>query len=209
MCQYLKKCILSQMNEPINESVDVKKVSYTNDVKELLKFLAIAIVIVVPIRYFIMQPFVVSGTSMDPTFHDKEYLIVDKLTYNLNKIHRGDVVVFHFPNENQKYLVKRLIGLPGDTVTLTNTGTITIQNKDYPQGFTVEESYLQNHDGDSLTITVPDGKVFVLGDNRPVSYDSRAWGLLDEKKLVGRVYLRLWPLKRINYLPGKTNLLNK
>ncbi|MBP6912318.1 MAG: signal peptidase I [Candidatus Pacebacteria bacterium] len=197
------------MNEQINPSVDGKKGNYVDDIKELFRFLIIAAIIVIPIRYFIMQPFVVSGTSMDPTFHDKEYLIVDKLTYNLNKIHRGDVVVFHFPNENQKYLVKRLIGLPGDTITLTTDGKITIKNTEHPEGFTIYEAYLQNHDGDSLTITIPDGKAFVLGDNRPVSYDSRAWGLLDEKKLVGRVYLRLWPLNRISYLPGETDLLNK
>ncbi len=209
LCQYLKKCILTQMNEQINPSVDGKKGNYVHDIKELFRFLVIAAIIVIPIRYFIMQPFVVSGTSMDPTFHDKEYLIVDKLTYNLNQVHRGDVVVFHFPNENQKYLVKRLIGLPGDTVTLTTDGKVIIKNTEHPEGFTIDEDYLQNHDGDSLTITVPDKKVFVLGDNRPVSYDSRAWGLLDEDRLVGRVYLRLWPLNRISYLPGKTDLLNK
>ncbi|OGI72425.1 signal peptidase I [Candidatus Nomurabacteria bacterium RIFCSPHIGHO2_02_FULL_38_15] len=179
------------------------------DAKELFRFLLVAAIIVVPIRYFIMQPFVVSGSSMDPTFHNNEYLIVDKLSYNLNKIHRGDAVVFHFPLEKRKYLVKRLIGLPGDTVTLRSDGTVTIKNRLHPNGFTVAEDYLENHDGYNLTITVPEKKVFVLGDNRPVSYDSRAWGLLDEDRMVGRVYLRLWPLTRIDYLPGKTNLLNQ
>lgn len=183
--------------------------SIKHDVYDLTKFLLIAALIVIPIRYFIMQPFVVSGTSMDPTFADKEYLIIDKLTYHLGKIHRGDVVVFHFPSKDERYLVKRLVGLPGDTVTLKQDGSLTIKNKNYPDGFTVDETYVVNKDQDALTITVPENKVLVLGDNRPVSYDSRAWGLLDETKLVGRVYLRLWPLKRIDYLPGDTNILNK
>lgn len=176
---------------------------------ELLHFLLIAALIVIPIRYFIMQPFVVSGTSMDPTFHDKEYLIIDKLSYRLSVPHRGDVVVFHFPSKNERYLVKRLIGLPGDTVSLHADGTLTIKNKNYPDGFTIDETYVVNKDKDSFTITVPEGQVLVLGDNRPVSYDSRAWGMLDETKLVGRVYVRLWPLKKIDYLPGETNLLDK
>lgn len=197
------------MNEE-NKNSQIKKGGFTKeDVKELIRFILIAVIIVVPIRVFIMQPFVVSGTSMDPTFHDKEYLIADKLTYNLHTYTRGDVVVLKLPSENGKHLIKRLVGLPGDTVTLTPDGKITIKNTDHPEGFTIDETYVENHDGYNLTITIPDGKVFVLGDNRPVSYDSRAWGLLDEKKLVGRAYLRLWPLNKISYLPGKTDLLNK
>lgn len=197
------------MNEEITNP-QVKKITFLKeDIKELFRFLIIAAIIVIPIRFFIMQPFVVSGSSMDPTFHNKEYLITDKLTYNLHEYKRGDVVVLKLPSENDKHLLKRLIGLPGDTVTLEANGNITIKNIAHPQGFTVYESYLENHDGYNLTITIPEGKVFVLGDNRPVSYDSRAWGLLDENKLVGRVYLRLWPLNKINYLPGKTDLLNQ
>lgn len=197
------------MNEE-NMNFQSKKSGFSKeDIKELFRFLVIAAIIVMPIRFFIMQPFVVSGSSMDPTFHNKEYLITDKLTYNLHEYKRGDVVVLKLPSENDKHLLKRLIGLSGDTVTLETNGNITIKNTTHPQGFTVYESYLENHDGYNLTITIPEGKVFVLGDNRPVSYDSRAWGLLDEDKLVGRVYLRLWPLNKISYLPGKTQLLNK
>lgn len=195
----------------MEQNTTQKKILFLNkeDWIELFRFLLIAAIIVLPVRYFIMQPFVVSGTSMDPTFHDKEYLIIDKLSYRLSEPHRGDVVVFHFPSQNERYLVKRLIGLPGDTVTLHTDGTLTIKNENYPDGFTIEEVYVVNKDKDALTLTVPEGKVLVLGDNRPVSYDSRAWGTLDEAKLVGRVYLRLWPLKKINYLPGETNLLDK
>ena len=158
-----------------------------------------------------MQPFIVSGASMDPTFKDKEYLIIDKLTYNLGKIHRGDVVVFRFPFKNERYLVKRIVGLPGDTVTLQTNGEITIKNEQNPDGFTIPESYVTNKDQDSFTITIPkdSNKVLVLGDNRSVSYDSRAWGLLEKDRLVGRVYLRLWPINRIDLLPGEADVLNR
>lgn len=199
----------------MDNTTQPKKVSFwgsiKNDIIDLLKFLAIAAIIVIPIRHFVMQPFIVSGTSMDPTFADKEYLIIDKLTYNLNKINRGDVVVFKFPSRNERYLVKRIIGLPGDTVTLKSNGDITIINEQNPNGFTVQEEYVVNKDQDSFTITVPkdSNKILVLGDNRKVSYDSRAWGLLEKDRLVGRVYLRLWPVGRIDVLPGKTDVLNK
>lgn len=179
------------------------------EIKELLRFALIAIIIILPIRYFVMQPFLVSGLSMDPTFKNRDYLIVDKLSYRLHEPKRGDVIVFKFPNEKRRFLVKRLIGLPGDTVTLKPNGEIIVQNTDYPNGFTVSEDYVFYKDLDSYSITVPNEKVLVLGDNRPVSYDSRAWGLLDEHRIVGRAYLRLWPLGSIDYLPGKTDLLNK
>lgn len=185
--------------------------SIKDDIIDLLKFITIAAIIVIPIRHFIMQPFIVSGTSMDPTFADKEYLIIDKLTYNLDKINRGDVVVFKFPSKNERYLVKRIIGLPGDTVTLRSNGEITIINEKNPEGFTINEEYVVNKDQDSFTITVPkdSNKILVLGDNRKVSYDSRAWGLLEKDRLVGRVYLRLWPISRIDVLPGKTDVLDR
>lgn len=182
------------------------------DFKELVQFLVIAAIIVIPIRYFIMQPFLVSGSSMEPNFHSRDYLIVDKISYKIGSPKRGDVVVFRFPElpnqpSQKKFLVKRLVGLPGDTIKINTIGQITITNSQNPNGKIIDEDYVVNKDGDTYEITVPEGKVLVMGDNRPVSYDSRAWGLLPIENLVGRAYLRLWPLKDINYLPGKTDLL--
>lgn len=176
-----------------------------NSFWELVRFAAISLLIIIPIRMYIMQPFVVSGESMVPTFHDKDYLIIDELSYRFNDPKRGDVIVFHPPNESKNiYYIKRIIGLPGETVTLAGTKVI-IKNSEHPEGFELDQPYLQNISSNDKTVVVGKDHVFVLGDNRPKSSDSRIWGTLPLKNIKGRPYLRLYPFTNIAYLPGAHN----
>lgn len=171
---------------------------------DIIKFAVIALVIVIPIRMFIAQPFVVSGESMFPTFNDGEYLIVDEISYNLGTPHRGDVVVFRYPNDPKRFFIKRIIGLPNEEIEINN-GQIIVKNKEKPNGFILDESYINEPFFTTGTYKTGDGEYFVLGDNRNRSSDSRFWGMLPEDMLIGRAYLRLLPLKNISYLPGKIN----
>lgn len=170
---------------------------------DVLKFAIIAICIVVPIRVFIAQPFVVSGSSMVPTFHTSDYLIIDELTYRLHEPHRGDVIVFRYPKDTSKFFIKRVIGLPGETISVTTAG-ITIKNSVHPEGFKLSEDYITPQVGFQSPVqkTLADGEYFVLGDNRPASSDSRIWGTVPRQNIVGRAFLRLFPLSGISVMPG-------
>ena len=161
---------------------------------EVVKIFIIALVIVVPIRYFLFQPFVVKGESMEPNFHSGDYLIVDELSYRLRDPQRGEIIVFRSPIDSSSCYIKRIIGLPGETVEIKNGVVEVYTNK----GLTIldEESYLPADIKTSGDIKISLGKdqYFVLGDNRPRSYDSRRFGPLSRKNIIGRVYLRAWPL---------------
>ncbi|MEX0931278.1 MAG: signal peptidase I [Candidatus Paceibacterota bacterium] len=170
--------------------------------KELLRFSLIAIVVVLPIRYFIAQPFIVNGASMDPTFETGQYLIVDQLSYRFENPSRGDVVIFRYPLDPQKFFIKRVIGLPGETVILNASG-ITIINEANPDGFALDQDFVQHTKTENLSeITLRETEYFVLGDNRPASSDSRSWGPLPRKNIVGRAFLRLLPVTEVGVLPG-------
>ena len=169
---------------------------------EIFQFSLIAILIVVPIRLFIAQPFIVSGASMEDTFHTGEYLIVDQLTYHFEEPTRGDVIVFRYPRDPSKYFIKRVIGVPGDTVTIEN-GVITIVNEANPQGFVLSEGYAETMPpAAKLVEKIGDREYFVMGDNRDESSDSRAWGVLQEERIIGRAWVRLFPPQELDYLPG-------
>lgn len=174
----------------------------TGAVSELLQFVIIAILIVVPIRWFVAQPFIVSGASMEDTFHDSEYLIVDQLTYRFSDPARGDVIIFRYPNDHTKFFIKRIIGLPGETVDI-NGDRVTIINKDHPDGFVLDEPYRADMEGpNDETLTLGEHEYFVMGDNRDHSSDSRSWGVLRRDEIVGRAWLRLLPPNRLSILPG-------
>jgi signal peptidase I len=173
---------------------------------ELIKFAVIALVIVIPIRMYVAQPFLVSGDSMYPTFHNGEYLIVDELSYILGTPQRGDVIVFRFPGDTSRFFIKRIIGLPNEEVSIKD-GTVTIINNENPKGFTLVEPYIDEKFNTTDNFKTHDGEYFVMGDNRNRSSDSRMWGestilKLTDKLIIGRAYLRLLPLKDISYLPG-------
>lgn len=168
---------------------------------ELVRFAIVAIAIVIPIRIFIAQPFIVSGSSMVPTFQDGQYLIVDELSYRLSSPKRDDVVVFRYPNDQTKFFIKRIIGLPGETVDISGN-EVTITNKEHPEGFKLEQPFVKNIADNVTHLELNDNEYFVMGDNRPASYDSRAWGSVPKKLLIGKAFLRLLPITKINLLPG-------
>lgn len=161
----------------------------------------LALVIVLPIRMFVAQPFLVKGRSMDPTFHQTDYLIVDQLSYHLREPKRGEVIIFRFPKNPKEHFVKRVIGLPGDTLQIIN-GEVTIITKD-KETFKLDEPYIKNKSYETLEdILVPEGNLFVMGDNRAESYDSRMWRFLPINMATGRALFRLYPFDKVSYLPG-------
>lgn len=163
---------------------------------ENLKTIIIALLIAFFFRYFIAQPFLVSGASMEKTFHDGNFLIVDEISYRFRSPARGDAIVFKYPGNEKEYFIKRIIGLPGETLTiLGNIVTITAQTK---ETITLSEPYIQpDQRGDvNKTITVGENEYFVMGDNRGNSFDSRNWGPLDKKEITGIVRLRVFPFSQ-------------
>jgi signal peptidase I len=183
--------------------LNVKKESFWG---EIIKFTFFALIIVLPIRLFIAQPFIVSGASMDPTFETGEYLIVDQLSYRIGNPERGEVVIFKYPKDQTKYFIKRVIGLPGETLEINGT-QITIKNAAHPEGFKLTEPYIaaNNEKIDTMSITLKNNEYFVMGDNRRQSSDSRAWGTLPRNLVVGTPFVRLFPFNRIGVYPGGYN----
>jgi signal peptidase I len=153
----------------------------------LIEILLLLVIVVLPIRFFLFEPFLVKGESMEPNFHNFDYLIVDKLTYHLREPQRGEVIVFRPPFEERVYYIKRIIGLPLEKLIIEES-KITIFNKEHPQGFVLNEPYLQNHyTAGKIEVNLGPDEYFVLGDNREVSYDSRKWGPVKRERIVGRV----------------------
>ncbi len=173
---------------------------------EILKFTVIAVAIVVPFRLYIAQPFIVSGASMDPTFETGEYLIVDQVSYALEAPPRESVVVFKYPKDTSKFFIKRIIGLPGETVEINGT-EVKIKNIEHPDGFILNEPYVTpNHiKKDMVKVTLKNDEYFVMGDNRIGSSDSRMWGPVQEKLIIGRPFIRLLPLSRLGFFPGNAH----
>jgi len=168
---------------------------------EFLKIVIISLVIILPIRYFIIQPFYVKGASMEPTFHDHQYLIIDEIGYRFNAPQRGDIVVFRYPQNPQEYFIKRIIALPGERIEIRD-GSIYVYNDERPEGFILDESaYLadniKTYDLSEEIVTLRSGEYFVLGDNRNASKDSRSFGAVNKSFLTGRVMLRGWPFNQI------------
>jgi signal peptidase I len=191
----------------VESAIPPKKSSF---LKDTVVFAIIALAIILPIRFFVAQPFIVDGASMDPTFATNQYLIVDELSYRFEPVARGDVIVFKYPNDPSKYFIKRVIGLPGETVQIEGT-KVTIKNKTNPQGIVLTEDYIApaNFTSDHTLITLPDNQYFVMGDNRGASFDSRAWGPVDKKYIIGRPIVRLLPFNKISFLPGESQVENR
>lgn len=175
-----------------------------NEFKELLKFAVIAIPIVLLIRTYVIGPFIVSGASMDFTFTNGQYLIVDELSYYFNSPKRGEVVIFKYPLDTKRFYIKRIIGLPGETVSIEN-GRVTVSGSEYPRGHVLTEPYIDqtNKKIDTLTTKLGENEYFVMGDNRAGSSDSRMWGPVEKDLIVGRPLLRLFPVNKIDMFPGR------
>lgn len=187
-----------QKDLPANEPKKDKKEESWWDI---IKFALLTLVIIIPIRLYIAQPFIVSGDSMYPTFANGEYLIVDELSYNFRVPARGDVVVFRYPVDPSKYFIKRIIGLPGETVTVKD-GKVFLTTTDGLQS-ALAEPYLGQITNKNVTTKIGADEYFVMGDNRLVSYDSRYWGPVKVGEIRGRAWLRLFPPTKISYLPGE------
>ncbi len=160
---------------------------------EILKIVIIALIIVVPIRYFLFQPFFVKGQSMEPTFGNGDYLIIDEISYQFRDPQRGEVIVFKYPNDVSQRYIKRIIGLPGETVEVKE-GKVIIYNQ-LGEQILEEAEYLNSsvYTPGDVRVMLGEGEYFVLGDNRAASLDSRRWGLLPEDYIIGQVFLRAWP----------------
>ncbi len=168
---------------------------------ELIQVVIISFLIILPIRYFLIQPFYVQGASMEPNFYNDEYLIVDEISYTFREPRRGEIIVFRYPKNPQEYFIKRIIGLPGETVQIKD-GKVIIYNAEHPQGTTLKEGYLKpgmrTNSTSEEKIELGPNEFFVLGDNRNASKDSRFFGPVNRSFIIGRVFLRGWPFNRID-----------
>ncbi len=206
------------------EIEEVKKAPHNkilSGIKEFLKIAVISIVIVVPIRVLIAQPFVVSGASMDNTFQNGNYLIIDELSYKFENPNRGDVIVFKVPAaglalqhedlNKTVFYIKRIIGLPGETIEI-NGDEIKIDKSSSSTGTTLNEPYIYIDKSVPSAFSTIQEKVtlgkdeyFVMGDNRHNSSDSRLWGVLKRGNIKGRAFLRLFPISVLSTFPGEYN----
>jgi signal peptidase I len=166
-----------------------------SSILEFIKTVAIIVVIAFLVRFFLIQPFVVEGQSMEPNFHDREYLLVNKLVYRLHKPQRGDVIVFHPPSRPDINYIKRIIALPGDTVDIQD-------DKILVNGVQIDEPYLggnktliQNSPVAHLKETLGQDMYFVLGDNREHSSDSREIGDIPAANIIGKAWIVVFPQK--------------
>lgn len=153
--------------------------------------IGVSVIIAAGIRYGVAQTFTVQGTSMKPTFHTGNRLLVNKLAFVFGQPHTGEIIVFHSPVSPGQDWIKRVIGVPGDTVSIKNN-VVYINGKRYPEPFL---KYRQSMN--VAPIKVPPGYLWVLGDNRPVSYDSRYWGLLPERDVIGQAIWQWWPVTQM------------
>jgi signal peptidase I len=183
---------------------------------EMGRVFLLAVIIIIPVRVFLFQPFFVQGSSMEPNFEDGEYLVISEFGYKqttvgwsdtqlfrvtpFQEFERQDVAVFRFPKNAEEFFIKRVIGLPGEAVEIRR-GKVVIYNSEYPEGFVLDESaYLGVG---TLTLDMPRTEVaanqyFLMGDNRMNSYDSRAFGPVNKDKIIGKVLLRAWPADRLS-----------
>ncbi len=168
---------------------------------ELLKVLVISLVIILPIRYYVIQPFYVVGASMEPNLHDYQYIVIDEISYRFRDVDRGEIVVLKNVDNQRQYLIKRVIGLPGEQVEITPAGDVVVTNTAFPDGNILSEKYLgptiETNGANSWQLK--DNEYFVMGDNRSASLDSRIFGPVTQENIVGRAWIRAWPLKQLTH----------
>ncbi len=165
---------------------------------EVIQIVVIAALIIWPIRAYLVKPFYVRGASMEPTFSDKQYFLIDEITYRFHEPKRGDVVVFKYPLNTDEFFIKRIVGMPGDRISVAN-GKVIISNAERSDGVILDEEYTAfAHTSGNEDITLNPDEYFVMGDNRSASLDSRNFGPVNEQFLVGKVWLRGWPLDMIS-----------
>lgn len=198
--------------EPMEEVSQREKIfSYlTAMFLDLIQVVVMSLAIFVVVYFFVFQPNMVKGRSMDPTFHNGEYLLTDKLTYRwVRNPGRGDIVVFRSPENNNFDFIKRIIALPGDTIKV-ESGHVYLNGEQQEEQYLPEE--LATRAGtflkEGITYEVPPGGYIVFGDNRNASSDSREWGPVPEDNLIGRAWFRYWPLTEIGIVAPKISTEN-
>ncbi len=163
---------------------------------EVLQIVIISGAIIIPVRYFLIQPFYVKGASMEPNFYDQEYLIIDEITSRFNGPERGTSIVFKYPKDPSQFFIKRVIGLPGETVEINN-GDVIIYNTLHPNGVVLKEEYIVHEStGGKDRVILGEEEYYVLGDNRDESLDSRSFGAVTASHIIGRVWVRGLPFSR-------------
>lgn len=175
---------------------------------DIIETIVIALAIFVVVYLFLIQPHQIRGVSMDNTFHDKEYILTDKISYRFSSPERGDIIVFQAPKDREHDFIKRIIGLPGEKVKIQN-GNVYIYNDKSPNGIKLSEPYIADpftspgeYAKEGEQINLAENEFFVMGDNRPRSSDSRVWGPVRRDEIVGRAWVRYWPLNKIKFIPG-------
>lgn len=172
--------------------------SILGSIFETAQVIAISLVVVLFVKYYLLQPFLVKGASMEPNFHDGNYLVIDEVSYRFEKPKRGDVIVFKYPRDPKQYFIKRIVGLPNEKVEIKGS-TVKIYNEEFPNGQLLDEKYLP--DGTvtkgNLTVQLEEKEYFVLGDNRSFSSDSRYWGTVSSDLVVGKVWFEIWIIEKV------------
>jgi signal peptidase I len=171
------------------------------------KFVLILCAVLIPVRLFVAEPFLVYGSSMEPNFDTGDYLIVDEISYKFSNPKRGDVIVLKPPYDPSRHFIKRILGLPGETIRVQGN-LVTIFNTNHPEGLVLDEPYISFQSDKTAEFKLGSKEYFVMGDNRTVSYDSRSWGPLPTDHITGKAFLRLYPFKSIGILPGSVEITN-
>ena len=170
-------------------------------IKDLFKIVVISLLVILPVRFFIIQPFYVKGASMEPNFFDHEYLIIDEISYRFDTPDRGEVIIFRYPGDTREFFIKRVVGPPGEKVEIKDY-SVFIYNAANPDGKKLEEPYLgdgaRTYSITSRPVELKENEYYVLGDNRNFSQDSRSFGPLAEDLIIGRAFFRGWPFSRID-----------
>lgn len=178
---------------------------------DIIETVVVSAAIFVILYLFVMQPHRVEGESMYPTFHTKDFIFTEKVTYRFNEPKRGDIVVFKPPGDKYqgKELIKRIIALPGEKIKV-EAGQVTIYNQDNPNGRVLQEDYLKPSVRTDTQAFLREGEVkelgadqyIVMGDNRGNSSDSRYFGPITKEEIVGRAFVRLLPLNKMSLING-------
>jgi len=184
----------------------VQKSSIWSAIVDIIETVVVAAAIFVVVYLFLLQPHQVKGASMEPNFHDGEYILTDKISYRFADPKRGDVIVFKSPTNQDVDFIKRIIALPGEKIEIKNRN-IVIYNSENPSGFILPESYEVNdpisggsYFREGKVVEVPSDNYIVFGDNRTHSFDSREWGPLPKNSIIGKAWVRYWPIRKFSFV---------
>ncbi len=168
---------------------------------EVIKVAVVSLAIILPIRYLLVQPFYVKGASMEPTYLDHDYLLIDELSFRFREPSRGEVVVLRYPRDPGEFFIKRIVGLPGERVVVQG-GRVLIGTPGH-EPVPLAEPYLpaDHQTNGNVDVTLSDGQYYVFGDNRSASLDSRSFGPITSRAIIGRTWVRAWPPKRAAVFP--------